>query len=162
MQNPSATIDNLARVDTAMDSALHSTFTRGGIVAPMDCPKDGIELEAKEDDHLTLQTCGECFGVFLDVADLNRILLRHNLPGLEKLGGSANVEELVGHCPSCQVDLIAIEGGPHKSLRYDTCESCGGIWLEQGLEKVKPNGSIEDLSLGIVDFYKRFATTTQH
>jgi len=28
------------------------------------------------------------------------------------------------------VDLVAVEGGEKRSLHYDTCESCGGIWLE--------------------------------
>jgi Zn-finger nucleic acid-binding protein len=128
----------------------------------MDCPKDGIELELKEDDHLSLQRCTECRGLWLDVADVNRILLRHNMPGLEKLGGKANLEELAGQCPVCQVDLVVIEGGPHKSLRYDTCESCGGIWLEQGVEKAGQNDSIPAIGEAIVGFYKRFGNASQH
>ena len=127
----------------------------------MDCPKDGLEFEAKEDDVLSLQRCTECEGIWLDVADLNRILLRHNLPGLEKLGGTVNLEELAGQCPACHVDLVVVEGGPHKTLRYDTCESCGGIWLEQGLEK-KGADTIAAMGDGIVDFFKRFAQHSQH
>jgi Zn-finger nucleic acid-binding protein len=125
----------------------------------VDCPKDGVEFETLEDDHVSLQRCKECNGVWLDVADLSGILLRHNMPGLEKLGGTANLEELCGQCPTCLVDLVVIEGGPHKTLRYDTCESCGGIWLEQGL---KGGDSVDKIVDGIVDFYKRFAQHSQH
>jgi Zn-finger nucleic acid-binding protein len=128
----------------------------------MDCPKDGVELELKEDEHLSLQRCAECRGIWMDVADLSRILLRHNMPGLEKLGGTANLEELCGQCPVCLVDLVVIEGGPHKSLRYDTCESCGGIWLEQGVEKTNPVDSIPAIGEAIVGFYKRFGNASQH
>jgi len=53
----------------------------------MDCPKDGVELETVEDEHVSFKRCAECGGIWMDVADLNRIILRHNLTGLEKLGG---------------------------------------------------------------------------
>ena len=115
----------------------------------------------KEDEHVSLQRCGECGGIWMDVADLSRILLRHNMPGLEKLGGTANLEEIAGQCPSCQVDLVVIEGGPHKSVRYDTCESCGGIWLE-GIDKGNPDDSVETIGDRIVSFYKRFGNQSQH
>jgi Zn-finger nucleic acid-binding protein len=120
----------------------------------MDCPKCNVELQPEEDDQVSLQRCEQCGGIWLDVADLNRVLLRHNLPGLEKLGGHANLEELAGQCPQCQVDLVAVEGGPKRSLRYDTCESCGGIWLMQGLDD---EDSLPAMVEGMVDFYKRFA-----
>ena len=122
----------------------------------MDCPKCNVELLAEEDDQVSLQRCAQCGGIWLDVADLNRVLLRHNLPGLEKLGGHANLEELAGQCPQCQVDLVAIEGGPKRTLRYDTCESCGGIWLSQGLDD---EASLKAMVDGMVDFYKRFAAS---
>jgi Zn-finger nucleic acid-binding protein len=128
----------------------------------LDCPKDGVEFEAKEDDVVSLNRCTDCGGIWLDVADLNRILLRHNMPGLEKLGGHANIEEIAGQCPVCNVDLVVVEGGPHKSLRYDTCESCGGIWLEQGLELGKKGETVAEMGDGIVEFYKRFAQHSQH
>ena len=128
----------------------------------MDCPKDGVEFQTTEDDVVSLQRCTECHGIWLDVADLNRILLRHNMPGLEKLGGTANLEEIAGQCPTCQVDLVVVEGGPHKTLRYDTCESCGGIWLEQGLDHDKSGETVAQMGDKIVDFYKRFAQHSQH
>ncbi len=127
----------------------------------MDCPKDGVEFETKEDEHVSLQRCADCAGIWLDIGDLSRILLRHNMPGLEKLGGTANLEELAGQCPTCHVDLMVVQGGPHKSLRYDTCESCGGIWLDQGLEGKKAD-TVDGLVEGIVEFYKRFGQHSQH
>ena len=42
-----------------------------------------------------------------------------------------DAEALTGHCPECQVDLVRVDGGDrHHPLHYDTCESCGGIFLE--------------------------------
>ena len=123
----------------------------------MDCPKDGVELETVEDEHVSFKRCTECGGIWMDVSDLNRVLLRHNLSGLEKLGGTANIEELTGQCPDCQVDLVVIEGGHKRTRRYDTCESCGGIWLDQGIGKT--GETVEAITEGVVDFYKKFAQT---
>ncbi|MHB1845827.1 MAG: zf-TFIIB domain-containing protein [Deltaproteobacteria bacterium] len=119
----------------------------------MECPKCAVEFQLHEDEHANLQRCGQCGGIWLDIADLNRMLLHHNLSGLEKLGGKANIEELAGQCPQCLVDLVVVEGGPRRSQRYDTCESCGGIWLEQGLEHEE---TLAVMVEGIVSFFKKF------
>ena len=59
------------------------------------------------------------------------MLLHNNLPGLESLGGKVDAEALTGQCPECQVDLVRVDGGDRQHpLHYDTCESCGGIFLE--------------------------------
>jgi Zn-finger nucleic acid-binding protein len=78
----------------------------------------------------SVQRCPQCGGFWIDGADLNRLLLHANLPALSSVGGYVNPDEMAGMCPSCHVDLVAVEGGEKRSLHYDTCESCGGIWLE--------------------------------
>lgn len=99
-----------------------------------------------------MSRCPECAGLWLDIAEVNRILLRHNMPGLESIGGHPNVDESVGHCPECQVDLVAVEGGERRSLHYDTCEVCGGIFLESDTEPADAKEAIG----AVVAFYRRF------
>jgi Zn-finger nucleic acid-binding protein len=109
-------------------------------------------MEELSGDDLTLQHCGECDGLWTDVAELNRILLHHNLPGLETLGGKPNPDEVTGQCPIDLIDMIAVEGGPKHSLMFETCEVCGGTWIE-------PEGkvtSIKDAIGEIVGFFKAF------
>ncbi|CAM4516848.1 zf-TFIIB domain-containing protein [Corallococcus exiguus] len=97
----------------------------------MNCPGCSVEMTDLEGDHETLRKCGDCGGLWTDVSDLRRILLHNNLPGLELLGGKVDAEALTGQCPDCQVDFVRIDGGDRKHpLHYDTCESCGGIFLE--------------------------------
>ncbi len=96
----------------------------------MDCPRCSLELTEITRDEVTLQRCSQCGGLWVDSADLNRVLLHANLPALSALGGYVNPDEIAGMCPACNVDLVAVEGGDKRSLHYDTCESCGGIWLE--------------------------------
>jgi Zn-finger nucleic acid-binding protein len=98
----------------------------------MDCPRDNVEmLELTEGEDRLLFRCGECEGIWLDAADLNRILLHAGLPTLESMGGRADPEEDAGECPACSVGLLAVQSHHKRNpLVYETCESCGGIWLE--------------------------------
>ena len=118
----------------------------------MDCPRCEVEMVQLEGGDTNLSRCPECAGVWLDIAEVNRLLLRHNMPGLESLGGHPNVDESVGQCPECQVDLVAVEGGEHRSVRYDTCEVCGGIFLETDTDSV----DVKEATAAIVELYQRF------
>ncbi len=94
----------------------------------------------------------------MDVADVNRMLLHANLPALSALGGFVNADEIAGQCPACQVDLVAVEGGEKRFLHYDTCESCGGIWVEGPEDGDIPESIDWRAAEGeIVAFYRRFA-----
>lgn len=121
----------------------------------MECPSCGVDMVDLQGDDQTLRKCGECGGLWIDVSDLNRMLLHHNLPGLESLGGKVDQESLTGHCPQCQVDFVRVLGGDkHSPLFYDTCESCGGIFLESDF------GEISDYAQGakeIINFFADFA-----
>ena len=121
----------------------------------MDCPRCAVEMVQLEGDDSDMSRCPECAGVWLDIAEVNRLLLRHNMPGLESLGGFPNVDESVGQCPACQVDLVAVEGGEHRAMHYDTCEVCGGIFVETETE----TDNLKLATDAIVDFYNRFRHT---
>ena len=44
----------------------------------MDCPGCNVEMAELEGDGTTVRKCGECGGFWIDVADLNRLLLHNN------------------------------------------------------------------------------------
>ena len=123
----------------------------------MDCPRCSVEMTEIASDDTTLQRCGQCGGQWIDSADLNRVLLHANLPALSALGGYVNPDEIAGMCPACNVDLVAVEGGDKRSLHYDTCESCGGIWVEgPDVDDVPETIGLEQARKEIVDFYRKF------
>ncbi len=124
----------------------------------MDCPQCSTEMTEVTGDDNTLQRCGECAGLFIDSSDLNRILLHHNLPALAALGGRVNVDEIAGMCPSCNVDFVVVEGGERHSMNYDTCESCGGIWIENDGDDVPEAMDYKQVVASVVKFYQRFRT----
>ena len=125
----------------------------------MDCPRDNVEMvELTQGEDRLLFRCGECGGLWLDVADLNRILLHAGLPTLEGMGGRANPDSDTGECPVDNVGLLAIESQHKRNpLVYETCESCGGIWLESS-DFATEGDSAREMVDGIVDFFRQFSS----
>jgi Zn-finger nucleic acid-binding protein len=124
----------------------------------MDCPRDNVEMsELSDGEERIFYRCDECGGLWLDVADLNRILLHAGLPTLEAMGGRANPEEDAGDCPVDLVDLLAVQSLHKRNpLTYETCESCGGIWLESA-DFAGEGETPAELTEGIVDFFREFS-----
>jgi Zn-finger nucleic acid-binding protein len=123
----------------------------------MDCPRCAVELTEITRDDSIIQRCVECGGLWVDVTDLNKMLLHANLPALSTLGGMVNPDEIAGMCPACNVDLVAVEGGEKKSMNYDTCESCGGLWIEGEEDEPAETLDWKGATAQIVAFFKRFA-----
>lgn len=122
----------------------------------MDCPRCSVEMSEIAREEGTLQRCAECGGLWLDVADLNKILLHANLPALTSIGGFVNADEISGMCPACNVDLVVVEGGEKRALAYDTCESCGGIWVDGDEDEPAPELDWKGAEEQIVGFFRRF------
>jgi Zn-finger nucleic acid-binding protein len=124
----------------------------------MDCPRCSVEMPEIPGQESTLHRCSECGGIWVDSTDLNRILLHGNLQALSSIAGSVNTEEMSGLCPACQVDLTVVEGGEKKSMQYDSCESCGGVWIDGPDEDEVPETiNRATAERQIVDFFKLFS-----
>lgn len=123
----------------------------------MDCPRCSVELSEITRENGAMHRCADCGGLWIDVPDLNPILLHANLPALAAIGGFVNPDEMTGMCPACNVDLVVVEGGERKALAYDSCESCGGIWVDG--DEDEPPESIDGKAAEaqLVEFFKAFA-----
>ncbi len=123
----------------------------------MDCPRCSVEMSEITREDGALQRCAECGGLWVDGGDLNKILLHANLPSLSAIGGYVNVEEISGMCPACRVDLVVVEGGEKRSVAYDTCESCGGVWVDGDSDEPAETIDGKTAEEEIVGFFRRFA-----
>ncbi len=123
----------------------------------MDCPRCSVEMSEITRDDGTLQRCADCGGLWLDVTDLNKVLLHANLSALSALGGFVNADEITGMCPACNVDMVVVEGGEKRSVSYDTCESCGGIWIDGDDDEPAAELDWNAAEKQIVQFFKAFA-----
>ena len=123
----------------------------------MDCPRCSVEMSEITREDGTLQRCADCGGLWVDVTDLNKILLHANLPALSALAGYVNQDEITGMCPACNVDMVVVEGGEKRSASYDTCESCGGIWVDGEEDDPAEQLDWKGAEKEIVAFFRRFA-----
>jgi Zn-finger nucleic acid-binding protein len=125
----------------------------------MDCPRCSVELNEIARENGALQRCAECGGLWLgDVTDLNKILLHANLPALSSIPGFVNAEELTGPCPACNVDMVVVDNHEKRATEsYDTCESCGGIWVDGINDEPAPTVDAKTADAEIVTFFRRFA-----
>jgi Zn-finger nucleic acid-binding protein len=124
----------------------------------MDCPRCSVELTAITQDDSAVNRCSECGGLWVDGNDLTKILLHANLPALNAIGGQINVDVLAGTCPACSVDLVVVEGGEKLSLHYDTCESCGGLWVEgEDVDDVPETIDFKAAGAELAGFFRAFA-----
>ncbi|HZH02864.1 MAG TPA: zf-TFIIB domain-containing protein [Myxococcaceae bacterium] len=123
----------------------------------MDCPSCNVEMTDLEGDDEKLRVCQDCGGLWVDVADLNRMLLHHGLPGLESLGGHVDPGAETGVCRDCLIDLTRVKGGDrHDPQHYETCESCGGIFVGTDAD---PADTSEAAKAAIVSAFRQFAGT---
>jgi Zn-finger nucleic acid-binding protein len=125
----------------------------------MDCPRCTVEMTEIVREDGALQRCAECGGLWVtDVTDLNKILLHANLPALSSIPGFVNAEELTGPCPACNVDLVVVDNHEKRATEsYDTCESCGGIWVDGEEDEPSPELDARKAEGEIVGFFRRFA-----
>lgn len=126
----------------------------------MDCPRCSVEMTEIAHEDSVVQRCTDCGGIWVvDPADLNKMLLHANLPALTAIGGNVNADEMTGMCPACNVDLVVVEGGDKRSpLAYDTCESCGGVWVDYD-EEAEPPAELDwsGATKQVVGFFRDFA-----
>src|SRR5512146_186313 len=125
----------------------------------MDCPRCSVEMSEIARENGALQRCSECGGIWVgDVTDLNKILLHANLPALSSIPGFVNAEELTGPCPACNVDLVVVDNHEKRAtLSYDTCESCGGVWVDSDADEPAAESDAKTAEGEIVAFFRQFA-----
>ena len=125
----------------------------------MDCPRCSVEMSEITREDGALQRCGECGGLWVEPADLNKILLHANLPALSSIPGFVNAEELSGLCPACNVDLVVVDNAAKRATdAYDTCEACGGIWVDGDEEEPAAEVDARKAEGEIVTFFRRFTS----
>ncbi len=104
----------------------------------MQCAKCQGRLKPIEVDHIELDRCEECRGLWFDPNELNEVLQHGRYKLVEPVFGgntrlvSAPSNHTPGACPRCKTDLTAIESLVIDGLIYDDCPKCGGIWLDAG------------------------------
>lgn len=98
------------------------------------CGKCGGPFTAHFLEGLIADRCTSCRGVWLDRAEVDRILgMNTNSAALTPAAGfeQAPLDTLLGSCPTCRVGLHAHDV-PGKPASLEICGHCHGIWFDRG------------------------------
>jgi len=98
----------------------------------LECHKCWVEMKKEEIDtfgpNIIIDICPQCYGIWLDKGELNKLLKDRNLSNyLTKHIGTKSRSPMI--CPRCAMtmDFEMAEG-----IEVDVCMTCGGIWLDAG------------------------------
>ncbi|MCA9169988.1 MAG: zf-TFIIB domain-containing protein [Planctomycetales bacterium] len=105
----------------------------------MNCPKDGTLLESVKVADIELDKCHRCDGLWFDHGELQRVR-QLNVSDIEQqieadYGDPKFVPQVPQgymRCPRCNGRLQRRYFAGHTAVEVDTCESCHGVWLDDG------------------------------
>lgn len=95
----------------------------------MRCPREGTPLIATPFLGITIDSCPNCDGTFLDAGELARI---HGLAEDVAAGESLEAQDPQGaiECPKCASGMETRWFSESRRVMIDRCRTCSGIWLD--------------------------------
>lgn len=110
-------VGKLSRIVVRLNEAYRSNLLKG----------EGLTSE------LELEQCFVCKGVWFDAGEIEKYMDEKvtiiDSPPLEpKLKKELN--EKIGKCPCCGVDMVKQKAPKDPSVTIDVCEQCKGVWLD--------------------------------
>lgn len=118
------------------------------------CGKCGGPFTSYVLDGLIVDRCTECRGVWLDEAELHRLLgttSRAQPRAHPRLTfQQAPLDRLVGSCPSCKDGLTAYEVPGHPAS-LEVCSHCLGVWFDGGELELLDDPAVEAWLRALLD-----------
>ena len=113
----------------------HKTAERTCEIRDLRCPFDHADLKTVSVEHVCIDYCPECYGIWLDMGELELLLNRT----LDIKGRFAEIfkhelnprDSVSADCPVCKIQM-AVHNHYYENLKSHGCENCGGIWLDSG------------------------------
>ena len=103
------------------------------------CPDCSIALIKQNFHGVEIDVCNKCAGIFFDEGEVNQIR-KSGSNSFEELDAKVHIEDapqtfeehLDRKCPNCQVVMSQYRYLYSSPIMLDSCNHCGGIWIENG------------------------------
>jgi Zn-finger nucleic acid-binding protein len=92
----------------------------------MKCPVCAVPTYVVEYDHIELDLCASCEGMWFDGGELELLLGVGESPMLTP----AETEEQGRACPLCRKPMDKVNIGPSQRVMVDTCPAGCGLWFD--------------------------------
>lgn len=99
------------------------------------CPLGHGKMKTISIDHVCIDYCSDCYGIWLDMGELELLLNKT----LDITGRFAEIfnhqlesqDSSILECLVCKVKMT-LHKHYYENLKSHGCENCGGIWLDSG------------------------------
>ncbi len=121
----------------------------------MECPKCSGALQKVVQDHIEVDRCVECGGLWFDMLEVDRLRKTKGSAkaidtGDAKVGEQKNEQGKV-ECPRCHTPMIRMVDMQQHHIWYESCSVCYGKWFDAG--------EFKDLQQKtVVDFFRDLLT----
>ena len=93
------------------------------------CPRDGASLEEEKIGRVSVDSCPQCEGTFLDSMELGQVLGMSRDLAVERLLLD-DIPPL--RCSHCDARMAAKWFSQERTVMLDVCPACHGVWLDGG------------------------------
>lgn len=90
------------------------------------CPRDGAMLAPFTIANITVDTCRDCLGTWLDAGELRGVTHDGELEALATAAGEHAPTSFA--CPRCAGSCVETRV---EDVALDTCVSCHGVWVDR-------------------------------
>ncbi len=115
---------------------------------------------APKDERIEIDRCTKCDGIWFDKGEYEKLSEMENGVGIESEKSKSD-DEIIGEnvekkCPHCDVKLTE-ELMENKSIRFEKCETCEGIFLDGGefAEAASATDVKKAENKGIIGFFEK-------
>ena len=120
--------------ESGVESEERLTPTEIGLAIARRCGKCGGGFSALYLEGMIVDRCNSCRGMWLDAAEMDRILGIHASSAIiaeEDSSSRAPLDALLGSCPVCKVAMRAY-AVPGQPAAFEVCPHCFGSWFDRG------------------------------
>ncbi len=101
----------------------------------MKCPKCEGKMQEVEHQHIEIDRCSECNGIWFDILeaeDLKKLAGSEVIDiGDKKIGKQLNGNDDIA-CPKCNVKMLRMVDAKQPHIWYEACPVCYGTFFDAG------------------------------
>ncbi|MBU1044709.1 MAG: zf-TFIIB domain-containing protein [Candidatus Omnitrophica bacterium] len=121
----------------------------------LDCPKCLGKLQKQQVEHIELDVCFVCEGIWFDAGELEAVIKadskdfkyidvgREAFDGKEAIAAGLVLDKEKGKCPICNdgTELVRTVYKPKPEFNIDLCPKGHGVWLDGGeIQMIRKRG----------------------
>ena len=113
----------------------------------MNCPRCSSMMETVQIGQETINRCTKCGGLWFDEFELDELRAQKDSEKIDTGDPNAKADpKAILKCPKCAVPMLRMVDIEHAHIWYETCDVCGGSFLDAGeFKEMKRHNLVEKI-----------------